>query len=166
MTAHVVGFTGVDDAGQEGIELAHQAHARRQARQPARDQGPPRPHRRGRRVDPRRRRTARDLALAIDGKIQSLAFGALKSAVERAPRQGGRARSCSTCAPARCSRSPTCPSYNPNNRAELTGAQLRNRVITDLFEPGSTLKPFTVALALETRQGDARHDASQTAPGR
>ena len=42
------------------------------------------------------------------------------------------------------------PSYNPNNRARLTGAQLRNRVITDLFEPGSTLKPFTVALALET----------------
>ncbi len=42
------------------------------------------------------------------------------------------------------------PTYNPNNRAKLTGAQLRNRVMTDSFEPGSTLKPFTVALAMET----------------
>ena len=47
------------------------------------------------------------------------------------------------------------PSFNPNNRARLTGAQLRNRVITDLFEPGSTLKPFTIALALETGKVDA-----------
>ncbi len=41
------------------------------------------------------------------------------------------------------------PSYNPNNRAQLVGAQLRNRALTDAFEPGSTLKPFTIALALE-----------------
>jgi cell division protein FtsI (penicillin-binding protein 3) len=57
------------------------------------------------------------------------------------------------------------PSYNPNNRARLTGAQLRNRVITDLFEPGSTLKPFTVALALETGKVGAS-TIVQTAPGR
>ena len=50
-----------------------------------------------------------------------------------------------------------CPTYNPNNRARLTGAQLRNRVITDLFEPGSTLKPFTVALALETGKVTPQH---------
>ena len=42
------------------------------------------------------------------------------------------------------------PSYHPNDRQNLTGAQLRNRALTDTFEPGSTMKPFTVALALET----------------
>jgi len=57
------------------------------------------------------------------------------------------------------------PSYNPNNRARLTGAQLRNRVITDLFEPGSTLKPFTVALALETGKVSSS-TVVHTAPGK
>jgi cell division protein FtsI (penicillin-binding protein 3) len=56
------------------------------------------------------------------------------------------------------------PSYNPNNRARLTGAQLRNRVITDLFEPGSTLKPFTVALAMETGKVTPRTEVA-TGPG-
>jgi cell division protein FtsI (penicillin-binding protein 3) len=57
------------------------------------------------------------------------------------------------------------PSYNPNNRARLTGAQLRNRVITDLFEPGSTLKPFTVALALESGKVTTR-SVVETGSGR
>src|SRR2546425_563800 len=57
------------------------------------------------------------------------------------------------------------PSFNPNNRTRLSGAQLRNRAITDLFEPGSTLKPFTVALALETGKVSP-HTIVATAPGR
>jgi len=56
------------------------------------------------------------------------------------------------------------PSYNPNNRARLTGAQIRNRVITDLFEPGSTLKPFTIALAIETGKVTPATQI-ETAPG-
>ncbi|MDP2135503.1 MAG: penicillin-binding protein 2, partial [Sulfuritalea sp.] len=57
------------------------------------------------------------------------------------------------------------PTYNPNNRMKLVGAQLRNRALTDTFEPGSTLKPFTAALALE--QGKVRVDTPiQTAPGK
>ena len=57
------------------------------------------------------------------------------------------------------------PSYNPNNRGKLTGAQLRNRVMTDIFEPGSTLKPFTEALAVD--EGRVRPDTMiQTAPGK
>ena len=57
------------------------------------------------------------------------------------------------------------PTYNPNNRVKLVGAQLRNRALTDSFEPGSTMKPFTAALALE--KGKVRFDTPiQTAPGR
>src|SRR6185503_5550266 len=90
-----------------------------------------------------------DLQLALDAKLQSLAYGALKSAVEANRAKAGGivaidVRSGEILALANV------PSFNPNNRAKLTGAQLRNRVITDLFEPGSTLKPFTIALALES----------------
>jgi len=49
------------------------------------------------------------------------------------------------------------PSYNPNNRKDVTSQQQRNRAVTDLFEPGSTMKPFTVACALESGLLPARH---------
>jgi len=148
VTAHVIGFTGVDDAGQEGIELAHQdtLGGKAGSRRVIRD-------RLGRIVEDvesiRGAQDGADFTLSIDSKIQSLAFGALKSAVERHRAKAGAVivvdvRTGEVLALANM------PSYNPNNRARLTGAQLRNRVITDLFEPGSTLKPFTVALALET----------------
>jgi len=148
VTAHVIGFTGVDDSGQEGIELAHQGTLGGKAgsRRVIRD-------RLGRIVEDvesiRAAQDGSDFTLSIDSKIQSLAFGALKSAVERHRAKAGAVivvdvRTGEVLALANM------PSYNPNNRARLTGAQLRNRVITDLFEPGSTLKPFTVALALET----------------
>lgn len=148
MTAHVVGFTGVDDGGQEGIELAFQSHlaGKPGSRRVLKD-------RLGRIVEDvesiRAAQDGRDLALALDGKLQSLAFGALKAAVEAHHAKAGAlialdVRTGEVLALANV------PSFNPNNRARLTGAQLRNRVITDLFEPGSTLKPFTVAAALET----------------
>jgi len=163
VTAHVIGFTGVDDAGQEGIELAHQATLGGKAgsRRVIRD-------RLGRIVEDvesiRAGQDGTDLALSIDSKIQSLAFGALKGAVERHRAKAGAiivvdVRSGEVLALANM------PSYNPNNRSRLTGAQLRNRVITDLFEPGSTLKPFTVALALETGKVNAS-TLVHTAPGR
>jgi cell division protein FtsI (penicillin-binding protein 3) len=148
VTAHVIGFTGVDDSGQEGIELAHQdtLGGKAGSRRVIRD-------RLGHIVEDvgsiHAAQDGSDFTLSIDSKIQSLAFGALKSAVERHRAKAGAVivvdvRTGEVLALANM------PSYNPNNRARLTGAQLRNRVITDLFEPGSTLKPFTVALALET----------------
>ena len=163
VTAHVIGFTGVDDAGQEGIELTHQATlaGKPGSRRVIRD-------RLGRIVEDvesiRSGQDGTDLALSIDSKIQSLAYSALKAAVEHHRAKAGAivavdVRSGEILALANV------PSYNPNNRARLTGAQLRNRVITDLFEPGSTLKPFTVALALES--GKVSHStAVHTAPGR
>jgi len=163
VTAHLIGFTGVDDAGQEGMELAHQATlgGRPGSRRVIRD-------RLGRIVEDvesiRSGQNGADLTLSIDSKIQSLAYGALKAAVERNRAKAGAViaidvRSGEVLALANF------PSYNPNNRARLTGAQLRNRVITDLFEPGSTLKPFTVALALETGKV-SQSTIVHTAPGR
>ncbi len=148
VTAHVVGFTGVDDAGQEGVELAFQHHlgGKPGSRRVIKD-------RLGQIVEDvesiRSAQDGRDLALSIDGKLQSLAFGALRTAVAQHRAKAGAlvaldVRTGEILALANI------PSFNPNNRARLTGAQLRNRAVTDLFEPGSTLKPFTVALALET----------------
>ncbi|TAK48780.1 MAG: penicillin-binding protein 2 [Betaproteobacteria bacterium] len=161
--AHVVGFTGVDDTGQEGIELAFQGSLAGApgSRRVIKD-------RLGHVVEDiesiRAAQDGKDLSLALDGKIQSLAFAALKQAVDTHKAKGGAlvaidARSGEVLALANV------PTYNPNNRARMTGAQLRNRVITDLFEPGSTLKPFTVALALDL--GKVTPDTViQTAPGR
>ncbi|MDF3011254.1 MAG: cell division protein [Burkholderiales bacterium] len=148
VTAHLLGFTGVDDAGQEGVELAYQAGlgGLPGSKRVIKD-------RLGRIVEDvesiRAAQAGRDLTLSIDSKIQSLAFAALKEAVAQHRAKAGAlvvldVHTGEVLALANA------PSYNPNNRARLTGAQLRNRVITDLFEPGSTLKPFTVALAIES----------------
>lgn len=160
--AHVIGFTGVDDAGQEGIELAQQAQLAGApgSRRVIKD-------RLGRIVEDiesiRAARDGRDIALALDAKIQNLAFGALKSAVEANRARAGAivaidVRTGEVVALANF------PTYNPNNRAKLSGAQLRNRVVTDTFEPGSTLKPFTAALALELGKATPQ-TIVQTAPG-
>jgi len=161
-TAHMVGFTGVDDAGQEGIELAHQPMLAGAAgsRRVIKD-------RLGQIVEDlqsiRAAQDGRDLTLALDSKIQNIAFGALKAAVEAHKAKAGAivvldVRSGEILALANL------PTYNPNNRAKLTGAQLRNRVMTDSFEPGSTLKPFTVGLAMETGRVTPQ-TVIQTAPG-
>jgi cell division protein FtsI (penicillin-binding protein 3) len=163
VTAHVVGFTGVDDVGQEGIELAHQEWlaGRPGSRRVIKD-------RLGRVVEDvesiRAGEDGKDLTLSIDSKIQSLAYSALKSAVEQHRAKAGGVivldvRTGEVLALANV------PSFNPNNRAKLTGGQLRNRAITDLFEPGSTLKPFTVALALESHAVTPQ-TVIPTAPGR
>jgi cell division protein FtsI (penicillin-binding protein 3) len=162
VTAHVIGFTGVDDAGQEGVELAFQRHLGGQpgSRRVIKD-------RLGRIVEDvesiRAAQDGADLRLSLDSKLQSLAYGALKHAVEQHRAKAGAlvaldVRTGEILALANV------PSYNPNNRARLSGAQLRNRVITDLFEPGSTLKPFTVALALETGKASPA-TLVPTAPG-
>jgi cell division protein FtsI (penicillin-binding protein 3) len=163
VTAHLVGFTGVDDAGQEGVELAFQSSLAGQpgSRRVIKD-------RLGRIVEDvesiRAAQDGRDLTLSIDSKIQSLAYSALKSAVGAHGAKAGAivaidVRTGEILALANV------PSYNPNNRAHLSGAQLRNRAITDSFEPGSTLKPFTIAAALEQHR-IAPTTRIQTAPGR
>ena len=163
VTAHLVGFTGVDDAGQEGIELAFQSSLAGQpgSRRVIKD-------RLGRIVEDvesiRAAQDGRDLTLSIDSKIQSLAYGALRSAVAVHGAKAGAivaldVRTGEILALANV------PSYNPNNRAHLSGAQLRNRAITDSFEPGSTLKPFTIAVALEHHR-ISPWTRVQTAPGR
>ncbi len=160
--AHLVGFTGVDEVGQEGIELAQQAVLAGAAgsRRVIKD-------RLGRVVEDvesiRAAQDGRDLTLSIDNKIQNLAFGALKAAVEAHKAKAGAivvldVRTGEVLALANM------PTYNPNNRARLTGAQLRNRVMTDTFEPGSTLKPFTVGLAIETGRITPQ-TVIQTSPG-
>jgi cell division protein FtsI (penicillin-binding protein 3) len=163
VTAHVIGFTGVDDAGQEGVELAHQETlgGRPGSRRVIKD-------RLGRIVEDvesiRAGQDGVDLTLAIDAKIQSLAYGALKAAVEHHRAHAGALVAVDVTSGEIIALA-NVPSFNPNNRARLSGAQVRNRVVTDLFEPGSTLKPFTIALALES--GHATPSTLvHTAPGR
>ncbi|MBK8524519.1 MAG: penicillin-binding protein 2 [Betaproteobacteria bacterium] len=163
MSAHMVGFTGVDDKGLEGVELAFEksliGHAG--SRSVIRD-------RRGQIVEDvgsiRPPQDGKDVRLALDSKIQYIAYSHLKQAVaDNKAKAGGAvvidAKSGEILALANW------PTYNPNNREHLSGGQLRNRAVTDTFEPGSTLKPFTAALALEN--GKFRFDtAINTAPGR
>lgn len=161
--AHVVGFTNVEDVGQEGIELAAQKGLAgvTGSRRVIKD-------RLGRIVEDieavREPRDGKDLALSIDSKIQYIAFSQLREAVEKhnAKAAGIVVLDVKTGEVLALANMPT---YNPNNRQLLTGAQLRNRVLTDTFEPGSTMKPFIVAMALDKKMVSADTQI-QTAPGR
>jgi cell division protein FtsI (penicillin-binding protein 3) len=148
VSAHLVGFTGVDDKGLEGVELAFQGQllGHPGSRSVIKD-------RRGQIVEDvgsiRSPQDGKDLQLALDSKIQFIAYSQLKRAVEDFKAKAGSivvadVRTGEILALANW------PSYNPNNRGRLTGAQLRNRALTDTYEPGSVMKPFTAALALET----------------
>jgi cell division protein FtsI (penicillin-binding protein 3) len=148
VTTHVVGFTNVEDVGQESMELAQQKTlvGSTGSRRVIKD-------RLGHIVEDigsiHEPHDGKDLVLSVDSKIQYIAYTQLKEAVEKFKAKAGGvvvvdARTGEVLALANY------PSYDPNDRKKLTGAQLRNRVMTDTFEPGSTLKPFTVALALDT----------------
>jgi cell division protein FtsI (penicillin-binding protein 3) len=161
--AHVVGFTNVEDVGQESMELAFQKNlaGTTGSRRVIKD-------RLGHIVEDigsiREPHDGKDLALSIDSKIQYIAFTQLKEAVEKHKAKAAGivvldARSGEVLALANL------PTYNPNDRTVLTGAQLRNRVMTDTFEPGSTMKPFTIALALESKRVTPE-TSIQTAPGK
>jgi cell division protein FtsI (penicillin-binding protein 3) len=161
--AHVVGFTNIEDAGQDGMELASQKNlaGKTGSRRVIKD-------RLGRIVEDieavSEPHDGKDLALSIDSKIQYIAFSQLKEALEKHKAKAGGVvvldvHTGEVLALANL------PTYNPNNRAVLTGAQLRNRVLTDTYEPGSTLKPFTVALALESHRVTPA-TSIQTAPGK
>ena len=159
----MVGFTNVEDVGQEGVELAfNKALSGTQgSRRVIKD-------RLGRVVEDVRDAIAPvdgpDLQLSIDSKVQFFAYQKLTEAVTQHKAKGGSVvvmdvQSGEVLALANY------PSYNPNLRRNLTGEQLRNRALTDTFEPGSTMKPFIAALALE--KGLVRPESIiQTAPGR
>ena len=145
--AHVVGFTGMEDQGQEGIELAAESRLAGTpgSRKVIKD-------RKGRIVeDVESLRAPRDgeaVTLALDQRLQFLAHRELKAAVEQNRAKGGAlvildAKTGEVLALVNQ------PDYNPNNRANVIGRQTRNRSVTDLFEPGSTMKPFTVAAAID-----------------
>jgi cell division protein FtsI (penicillin-binding protein 3) len=161
--AHLVGFTNVEDKGQEGVELAFnrqlsgKAGSRRVIKdrlgrvvEDVRDVVPP--------VD------GQDLQLSIDSKVQYFAYQKLVDTVRAQKAKAGSvvvldARTGEVLALANY------PSFNPNRRINLTGEQLRNRALTDSFEPGSTMKPFVAALAMD--RGLVKPTTTiQTAPGR
>ncbi|HET7831770.1 MAG TPA: penicillin-binding protein 2 [Gallionella sp.] len=153
-TAQTLGFTGLDDNGQEGLELAleEQLAGKLGSQRVIRD-------RRGRIVENAGRLNAPkpggDVALSLDSKVQHLAYRELETAVREHHAKAGAvvvldARSGEVLALANY------PGYNPNNRGKVSPHAMRNRAIADLFEPGSTMKPFTVATALE--QGKVRPD--------
>lgn len=162
VTGHVVGFTNVDDHGQEGLELAYDDWLK----------GTPGKKRvlkdrLGRVVESIESIKAPDpgrtLELSIDLRIQYLAYRALKLAVAQHKARSGSmilmdARSSEILAMV------SQPAYNPNNRGGLKSDHFRNRSVTDVFEPGSTMKPFTVAAALESGMYQARTEIN-TAPG-
>ncbi len=146
-TAHLVGFTDADDHGQEGVELAYQkelggsAGARRVIKDRA-----------GHIIEDveniRVPRPGKDIALSVDGRIQHLAYRELRNAVTVNRAKAGAVIILDT-QTGEVLALANYPDFDPNNREHLSGAQLRNRAITDTFEPGSTLKPFTIATALE-----------------
>ena len=148
--AHVVGFTNVEDHGQEGMEYSRENDlaASTGRRRVVVD-------RLGRIVEDmgvlQLPQNGKDLKLSVDSKIQYIAYNALKDAVEkhRAKAAGAVVINVQT---GEILALANWPSYNPNDRKILSVEQLRNRVMTDTFEPGSTIKPFTVALAMEKGQ--------------
>ncbi|MGP4845702.1 peptidoglycan D,D-transpeptidase FtsI family protein [Marinobacter sp. 1Y8] len=148
VTAHVVGFTNIDENGQEGIELAYNDWMSGEpgAKRVLKD-------RRGHVIKDlsliKDARPGRDIALSLDLRLQYLAYRELKAVVQAHSARGGTlvmldVNTGEVLAMVNQN------SYNPNDRSQLDPRNLRNKAITDLFEPGSTVKPITAALALES----------------
>lgn len=161
--AHVVGFTNVEDRGQEGIELAFnkdlagKAGSRRVIKdrlgRVVEDVGEQMPPVEG-----------KDIQLSIDSKVQFFAYQKLRDAViARKAKAGSVVVLDSTTGEVLALAN--YPSYVPDRRKNLTGEQLRNRALTDTFEPGSTMKPITVAMALEAGRIKPQ-SIIETGPGR
>lgn len=162
LTAHMLGFTDIDDNGQEGIELGWQdtLAGKSGSRRVIKD-------RKGRIVEDVESilepKPGQDIALSIDSKIQYLAYRELKRAMEIHKAKAGEIVVLDT-QTGEVLALANLPTYNPNNRIKTNSGRARNRVLTDVFEPGSTLKPFTIASALEA--GGIKPDTIfQTAPG-
>ncbi len=161
--AHVVGFTNVEDSGQEGIELTFDKElaGRPGSRRVIKDRLGQVVESVGEQIAPQ---DGRDLQLSIDSKVQFFAYQKLRDAVLQHKAKAGSAVVLDTLTGEVLALA-NYPSYVPDKRQNLSGAQLRNRALTDTFEPGSTMKPFVIALALE--KGLVTPETPiQTAPGR
>ena len=162
VTAHLVGFTDIDEAGQEGIELAYEEQLKG-------FDGKKRV------IKDLRRRTIKDVGLissavpgndvtlSIDLRAQYLAYRELLSAVKEYQASAGTAVAIDI-KTGEVLAMVNQPSYNPNNRTHNDIASLRNRAVTDVFEPGSTVKPFTIAAALESGEWKVNSKVD-TSPG-
>jgi len=148
VAAQIVGFTNIDDMGQEGLELAYQDWL-------GGEPGAKRVIKDGKHhiiadvESIRRPRPGKDLKLSIDRRIQYLAYRELKGVMKEHKALAASAvvldvKSGEVLAMVNQ------PSFNPNNRQELHRSHMRNRAVTDVFEPGSTMKPFIVATALQS----------------
>ncbi|MBL79012.1 MAG: cell division protein [Nitrosomonadaceae bacterium] len=162
ITAQMLGFTNVDDNGQEGIELGWQEILAGKAgsRRVIKD-------RKGRIVEDIEiiltPRPGKDLVLSLDSKIQYRAYRELKHAMDLNKAKAGEIVVLDP-QTGEVLALVNLPAYNPNNKTGRSGGKSRNRVLTDIFEPGSTMKPFTVAAALEA--GKIKPDTEfDTAPG-
>lgn len=162
VAGHLVGFTSVDDDGQEGLELAfnHWLGGESGAKRVLKD-------RLGRPVENvesiRPPRHGKDLVASIDLRLQYLAYRTLKAAIQQHHADSGSivildVKTGEVLAMVNQ------PTYNPNDRAQYSAERYRNRAITDIFEPGSSIKPLVLAAALES--GKYRPSSYvDTAPG-
>jgi cell division protein FtsI (penicillin-binding protein 3) len=163
VTGHVIGFTDIDDRGQEGLEAAldHWLKGEVGAKRVLQD-------RRGQVIRDvellQAARPGRDLRTSLDLRIQYLAYRELKAAVAES---GARAGSVVVLDPktGEVLAMVNQPSYNPNNREQYRPENHRNRAITDMFEPGSSFKPLVLAAALESGAFNPR-SVIDTSPGR
>jgi cell division protein FtsI (penicillin-binding protein 3) len=148
VAAHLVGFTNIDDEGQEGLELAFDDWLSGEV-------GAKRVVKDGRRhiieniENIRFAHAGKALRLSIDRRIQYLAYRELKAAVQQHGAQSGSVVVLDN-QTGEVLAQVNQPSFNPNKRKRLKADRMRNRAVTDVFEPGSTMKPFVIAAALES----------------
>jgi len=162
VAAHIVGMTDVDDRGQEGMELAYDAwlSGENGSKQVLKDL-------KGRTVKElqlnKAARSGQNLTLSIDLRLQYLAYRELKKAVEDSQALAGSLVILDV-ETGEVLAVTNYPSYNPNDRSRAKGPNLRNRAITDVYEPGSTVKPLAILAALESGKFKP-DDIIDTAPG-
>jgi len=162
VTSHLLGITNIEEAGIEGVELSFNDWLKGEKgkkkvlidrhRQVVKELGlmqSPKP--------------GKDLQLTIDLKLQYLAYKELKHAIAK---QGAKSGWLVTldAQTGEILAMVNQPAYNPNDRSSIRSGATRNRVVTDVFEPGSTVKPFTIAAALETGRFN-KYDTIDTSPG-
>jgi len=162
VTGHLLGFTNIDDQGQEGLELAfdHRLAGSPGKKKVLKDKF-------GRFVEDieaiKAPHNGQEIITSLDLRIQYLAYRSLKGAVQKHKAKAGTAvvvdvHSGEVLAMVNQ------PTYNPNNRASFQASHFRNRAITDIFEPGSSFKPLVIAAALETGEYKA-NSRIDTSPG-
>ncbi|MFK8079220.1 MAG: peptidoglycan D,D-transpeptidase FtsI family protein [Granulosicoccus sp.] len=160
--SHIIGFTGIDDKGREGLEMAYDEWLSGEPglRRIVQD-------RTGREITGlnvlKPAVTGKDLYLSIDRQLQYFADKALREAIDKHDAESGSVVVMDT-RTGEVLGMVNYPGYNPNSLSDRTGGRQRNRGVTDVFEPGSTMKPFTIAAALES--GDFKpEDLVYTSPG-